>query len=171
MNKYITWSDLWYPIRAVEYENEDAELTMLKLIGMLKKRAHGRFAVQKNQIIYIRDYNYDDYKWSTSIMGSEEQAYRVEQNKKLLDAIHVEEACIDWLLDHVNDEFEGWDDVYLKVFFERYYEDASVDSIKIKYQINNRRYYSIQETVEYLVKMAWLLINPPQELIDMIGDT
>lgn len=166
MDKYINWSDIWSVLKKVEYEDYDPDFGMNDLVGLLKK-AHGIYEVKNNELVFVENYDFSDYRWTSSIIGSDDQHLKIEQNKKLLSHINSERECISWLLNQINESFCDHDENYLKVFYDRYMMNNNVENILEKYRINRKRFYTIMENAEYLVKKAWLLFTPPKDLIDM----
>ncbi|MEG2836420.1 hypothetical protein, partial [Anaerorhabdus sp.] len=162
MTSYISWKKMWDVIYAVEFEDADSTVAMDKLVKILRS-AHGTIKVEKNKLVFMEQYDLMDYKWSTSVIGSTEQRYQTEKAQQVIERIEEERSVIKWLLGYVNMRFDGFDEIYLKIFFDRNFSDFNTQKIKVKYGINNRRYYAKMETSEYLVKRAWCLLSPPQQ--------
>lgn len=169
MTTYFNWRKMWDIIYAVDVDNADAEIAMIKLIKLLRK-SHGSFNIQNNCLIFVEHYDLMDYKWSTSVIGSTDKRYQTEKNKEVLKKIEEERSVVKWLLDYVNMRFDGFDEIYLKVFFDRNFLDYGIERIKTKYGLHNDRYYSVIETSEYLIKRAWCLLSPPQSILDIVNE-
>lgn len=167
MDRYINFSDLWKVLKGVEYEGEDTDLALQNLINLLKL-AHGSYDIRDNQLIFIEHYNYLDYKYSSSVIGSDDEKLRVEQKEKLLFKIESERSVILWMLNKLNDCFYDHDEVYLEVFYDRYFLNCDVRHIFEKYRINRKKYYRIMENAEYLAKRAWLLVEPKKDMLEML---
>lgn len=167
MNTYISWNLVWPIIFAVEFEHADNEIAMIKIIKILNK-AHGTYMIEKNKLMFTEHFDLLDYKWSTSVIASEDKRYKVKSNEYQFRRIEQERIVIRWLLNNVNEQFDSYDDIFLKVFFDRNFLNLSVEKIKSKYNLSNKKYYMIIEVGEYLFKRAWCLLTPPKELLDMI---
>lgn len=167
MTQYINWSLIWNILKSVEYENADPDMALIKLVELLRK-AHGSYAIQNKKIIFIEQYDFLDYKWSSSIIGSDDSAMRIEKKEEFIKKIHEEQSCIKWLLDHLNSWFYPRDEMYLKVFFQRYFLDRNVSDTMKKLNLNNRSFYVAMKNAEYLAKRAWLLLKPPKAMLDLL---
>lgn len=167
MDRYVNFDDLWAILKAVEYEGKDADEALVEIINLLK-RVHGAFKVKDNKFEFIERYNLLDYKYSGCIIGSDDEQLRIESNKKLLDKIDEEKRVVDWLISRLNEEFKLFRDeeVYLKVFHERYFKELTVRNLLNKYKINNKKYYRIIIVVEHLAQEAWLLFRYPPEFYE-----
>ncbi|MEG0359798.1 MAG: hypothetical protein RR598_11085, partial [Anaerorhabdus sp.] len=66
MTSYISWKKMWDVIYAVEFEGADSTVAMNKLIELLLT-AHGTIKVEKNELVFMEQYDLMDYKWSTSV--------------------------------------------------------------------------------------------------------
>ncbi len=133
MNKYINWKDIWSILKAVEYEGADSDVALVKLVELLRN-AHGGYDVRNNKIMFIEQYDYMDYKWSSSIIGSDDPQMRIQQKEELINKIQEEKECVEWLIEHLNERFYNRDEIYLKVFFERYFFDNNISKIKKKFK-------------------------------------
>lgn len=167
MKIYISWKSTWDILYENEFNGANPDISMLKLIKLLRK-GHGTYDVRDNKLIFVEYYDLMDYKWSTSVIASSEKKYKVEKRENLLLKIEEEREVITWLLDQVNNRFDGYDQIYLNVFFERNFLDNNIRLIRAKHSLHNNRYYEIVESAEYLVKRAWCLLTPPKALLDMI---
>ncbi|MEF9967895.1 MAG: hypothetical protein RR766_05210 [Longicatena sp.] len=169
MTMYISWKKMWDIIYAVEFEGAPSTNAMMELIKLLRT-AHGAIKLEKNELVFIEHYDLMDYKWSTSVIGSSEKRYQTEKHKQVIEKIEEERRVVAWLLDYVNMRFYDFEEIYLNIFYDRYFFDNNIEKIKVKYRINNIRYYAIIETSEYLVKRAWCLLSPPQQILDMANE-
>lgn len=167
MDRYINFSDLWKILKGVEYDNEDSDLALQSLINLLKS-AHGSYDIRNNKLIFIEHYDYLDYKYSSSIIGSEDEKLKIMQKEKLLFKIESEREVILWMLNRFNDCFYECDESYLEVFYDRYFLNCDVRYIFDKYRINRKKYYRIMENAEYLAKRAWLLLKPSKGILEML---
>lgn len=167
MDRYLTYDDLWKILRAVEYEAKEEDEALMQIINLLKK-AHGLFEVQDNKLIFNERYNYIDYKYSSSVIASDDEALRVQNNKLLLNKIHEEKGVVEWLLVRLNQEFELFNEneIYFKVFYERYFEEKKVEKILDDNLLGRKKYYCIIAAVEHLAKVAWLLFRYPKDFYD-----
>ncbi|MEG3040197.1 MAG: hypothetical protein RR788_07860, partial [Erysipelotrichaceae bacterium] len=96
---------MWDVIYAVEFEGADSTVAMDKLVKILRS-AHGTIKVEKNELVFIEQYDLMDYKWSTSVIGSTEQRYQTEKAQQVIERIEEERSVIKWLLGYVNMRFD-----------------------------------------------------------------
>lgn len=165
--KYISFDDIWNILSDVEYNNGDPSLALVSMCELLMRTGVSIF-VNNNELVALVDFDYSDYKYSTSVIGGEDEKYRTETMKQQVDRIAEAKRCIEWITGHINFRFHKHDPIYLNVFYERYFLNQNINDIKKKYAMNNKRYYAIIETAEYLAKRAWLLITPPPAFLAFV---
>lgn len=167
VEKYISWKDVWSILKEVEYEDADPDLALVKLVQLLCQ-AHGSYSICNHKLIFIEYYDYMDYRWSSSIIGSEDPEMRIEQKEELIKKIYEEQECVKRLIKDLNERFYNRDEIYLKVFFEKYFLNNTVSKIKKKFNIHNDRYYVIMKNAQYLAKRSWLLLKPPKAIMNLV---
>ena len=163
---YINWDKLFNIIYESYMRRKDEQIALMELLELLIT-ANGYYSIEYKKIEFNEYYEYDNYKYSTSIIGSEE--YRTENFKSYLEKIQVERDCVSWLLDRLNKIFADWPIIYIKIFFLRYLKKNKIKAILDECCISQKTYYELIEVVDYLVMKAWLLWCPPKAMIEVIG--
>ena len=167
MDKYISWDETWQVLEDREREIIDETVAFDRLVKIFKQ-AHGTYLLKNGKIIFEGDYDLLDYRYSTSVIGSEEQKWRVEQSKKLLDRVNEERDVLDFYLDRINSTFEPYKPIFLELLYERYFQAMKTEDIQKKYRINKKRYYYVMETSEYWFKEATLILKPFPAIVEHI---
>lgn len=160
MNKYITWKETWAILEARELDKIDETTAFYRFINVLRL-GFGRYTMINNQLVFIEMENPMNYKYSTSVIGSDHPTWKVEKGKMLVDRIVEERDVVDFYLERINDEFSQYKKIYLPLFFDRYFNSLSVNDIQKKYNISKRKYYSLMEAAEHCFKKAVMIWKPP----------
>lgn len=105
-----------------------------------------------------------DYRYSTSVIGSDHIDWKVEQSKKLSDRINEERDVLAFYLDRINSTFKPYSPIFLELLYDRYFDDMTVREILKKRRINNKRYYRVIEGSEYWFKEATLILKPSPQI-------
>ena len=93
--KYISFDDIWNILSDVEYNNGDPSLALVSMCELLMRTGASIF-VNNNELVALVDFDYSDYKYSTSVIGGEDEKYRTETMKQQVDRIAEAKRCIEW---------------------------------------------------------------------------
>ncbi|MFV0380921.1 MAG: hypothetical protein ACK5KR_01600 [Breznakia sp.] len=167
MDKYISWDEVWKISFDREKEVIDETTAFHKFVNVFK-HIHGGFVLQNKKIVFKENYDLKDYRYSTSIIGSNNERWKVEQFKRLLEQIHEEQDVIDFYLKRINSIFKPYKPIFLELLYDRYFQSMKIENIQKKYKINNKKYYYIIESSEYLFKDAVMILKPPPQIIEHI---
>lgn len=163
---YITWNKLFNIIYESYTRRKDEQIALMELVELLIT-ANGYYSIEGKKIVFNEYYEYDNYKYSTSIIGSEE--YRTENFKNYLEKIQIERECVYWMLDRLHKIFSDWPVIYIEIFFLRYLKKSKIKAILEECCISQKTYYELIEVIDYLVMKAWLLWCPPAAMVEVIG--
>ena len=164
-NSYVSWDNTWQVLEDRDRDRIDENVAFDRLIKIFKN-AHGNFMIRNNKLMFRGEYDYTSYKFSTSVIGSDDEHYKVEQSRLLINKISEEQSVLKFYLDRINDAFESYSPMNLQLLYDRYFNGLSTTSIQKKYALHKNKYYYIIETSEYLAKEAMLLIKPSPAMIE-----
>lgn len=167
MDYYVNWDDAWKIVWDRELEEIDENIAFEKFLVLLKK-AHGRWLVCDNKLIFREEYDHMDYHFSTSVIGSEDYRWRVEQAETLRKKIDEERNVIAYLLELINDEFEKYEPLFLNIFYDRFFVGMRTEDIQRKYGISKKKYYATMEGSEWLFRNGLLIIKPNPAILKII---
>ncbi len=91
--KYISFDDIWNILSDVEYNNGDPSLALVSMCELLMRTGASIF-VNNNELVALVDFDYSDYKYSTSVIGGEDEKYRTETMKQQVDAYKHERKSL-----------------------------------------------------------------------------
>ncbi|MDQ0363238.1 hypothetical protein [Breznakia pachnodae] len=167
MDKYINWDETWQVLEDRDRDRIDETTAFNRLINIFKQ-AHGSYLLQNGKIVFRENYDLMDYRYSTSVIGSDNKDWKVEQSKKLSDRINEERDVLAFYLDRINSTFKSYSPIFLELLYDRYFDDMTVREILKKREINNKRYYYVIESSEYLFKEATLILKPSPQITEHI---
>ncbi|MEG2684790.1 MAG: hypothetical protein RR929_01870 [Erysipelotrichaceae bacterium] len=169
MRKYLNCGSFWKVIEDVEYNNLEPDVGFMKIIKLLLS-ANGTYFIHCNELIFVENYDYMDYKYSSSIIGSSDDQLRIEKADVLLSKINDERYAIQLFVKNINSYFKDYDPICLKLFFENYLCEYKVRKISKINSISNSTYYDYIDCAEYLFKRAFCLYTPNKGMLEMSSD-
>lgn len=163
MDKYISWDETWQVLEDRDRDRIDETTAFNRLINIFKQ-AHGSYLLQNGKIVFRENYDLMDYRYSTSVIGSDNKDWKVEQSKRLSNRINEERDVLAFYLDRINSTFKPYKTIYIELLYDRYFQDMKTEDIQRKYRINKKKYYHFIECSEYWFKEAILILKPSPQI-------
>ncbi|MEG0411164.1 MAG: hypothetical protein RR538_09425 [Erysipelotrichaceae bacterium] len=163
MQTYVKMNDLYNIVYDANYNYVDENVAMERIMELFNNRS-GKFSIINGELQFTPNYDRMNYKWSTSVIGSDNEKYKVENQKKLFDAIEEEIATFEYIIDDINNCMKGYPKEMKEMFVRRYINNEKVRFILSKMHISRKYYYKYIEAGEWLFKTEIGIKNPPKQI-------
>lgn len=155
---HVEYDDVLFRCRKKEITPAEA----LKEIVDLLDQSRINIFLDKGKLKYISLYNASDYiNYTSSIIKIPDKNCMSNHNQVIdvMTCIDEELRIVKDIIGKINEAFDSYNPLWQKVWVERFIFKQKVEKVIQNNKINNKRYYSIMNNSEWLLKKSFNLVE------------